>query len=121
MAAVGEIYSRIVEACRERDVYPSLLCDKLGFSRSILTELKNRSSMSTEKLEKFAEALNVSCDYLISGKEFEYGITQEEHMLLDAYHHATQEERETICFMLRKYGMPLPEEQDASLSTSETA
>jgi len=118
MAEIGEIYNRIVACCRERDILPSHLCDRLGVPRSILTELKKRASLTTDRLETFAKGLNVSCDYLISGREFTYGLSEEEKNLLDAYHKATAEERETICFMLRKHGMPLSEE-DAKSSTSE--
>ena len=58
-------------------------------------------SIRTGTLCMFAGALGVTTDYLLLGKET--NLTEKESRLLAAYKQATDAERETIDFILRKY------------------
>jgi len=107
------IYDRIIELCKERDELPAHMCDRVGLARSVITMMKGRDTISSKNLLIIANGLNVSCDYLLTGKEFEYSLTPEEQRLLYAYHHCTDDERENVAFILRKYDMPFPQEESS--------
>ena len=105
--AMNTLYDRIVSACAERKVTPGYMCDTLGIRRGTMTDLKkgDYKYISCGKIALIAGFLNVSCDYLLTGKEFN-GITAEERDLLHAYRTAPASDQETVRFMLRNY-MPI--------------
>ena len=104
---MNTLYDRIVSACAERKVTPGFMCDQLGFRRGTITDLKkgDYKYVSCGKIAAMAGFLDVSCDYLLTGKEHD-GITAEERDLLHAYRAAPAPDQETVRFMLRNY-MPI--------------
>ena len=108
------IYERIVMECNKRKITPSKLCTMVGLPRSTISESRKRDNMMSRNIALFAEGLEVSCDYLIRGCEFTPSYSPEERQLVLAYRLCTDEEKETIAFMLRKYGMPMPQEEPIS-------
>lgn len=101
----GSIFERIVRRCEEIGISPSTMCDNINCRRGILTELRKnpKRGLSSENSIKIAKKLNISIDYLLTGKEFFPSLTEEEDNLLHAYRRATQEEKENIAFLLRRY------------------
>lgn len=97
------MYDRIVKMCKARGMTPSGLCVRLGIRKAIMSDLKSgrTESIRTGTLCMFAGALGVTTDYLLLGKET--NLTEKESRLLAAYKQATDTERETIDFILRKY------------------
>ena len=76
---MSTLYERIVAACNERGIKPGFMCDSIGIRRGTISELKNAdyNYVSCSKIVAMAGFLKVSCDYLLTGKEFD-GITEEE-------------------------------------------
>lgn len=101
---MSTLYERIVAACNERGIKPGFMCDSIGIRRGTISELKNAdyNYVSCSKIVAMAGFLKVSCDYLLTGKEFD-GITEEERNLLSAYRAAPEADKETVRFMLRNY------------------
>ena len=98
---------RIVQACKMRGYTPSGLCVKLGIRKSFLSDLKSGriQSIHTSTVCTLAEALGVSTDYLLLGKESR--LTDTESLLLSSWRHATDKEKQTIAFILADYGMKI--------------
>ena len=114
------LYERIIQCCEEQNLLPSELSDKIGLARSVIYEVRKRDSMSTKSLAMIADGLHVSCDYLITGREFNGQISHFDRSLIDAYHNADDATQQNICFMLRRYGISMPLSEDAPLSASKT-
>lgn len=66
-----DLYIRIHEECEKRGILDAQLCSALGYPASTLSDLKNskKKTLSQEKLIAIAEYLNVSIDYLVTGKK----------------------------------------------------
>lgn len=116
----GEMHKRIIQCCKERDIVPSNMCDDLGLSRNILTALRDRGSMATKTLAVIAAYLHVSCDWLITGREFNDQISHFDRTLVDAFHAAPSDTQQNICFMLRNYGIADVISEDAPSLSSKT-
>ena len=65
-----ELYERISEECKRLNVSVSKMALDLGMSKSTMSALKNGTSrtMSMPKLQKVAEYLGVTVDYLMTGE-----------------------------------------------------
>ena len=113
---MATIYDRIIEICRERDEIPAHMCDRIGLPRSVLTMMKGRDTITSKNLLILSAGLHVSCDYLLTGKEFQFPEDSEEQALINAWHQCSDDERENVAFILRKYGMPFPQETPSSAS-----
>lgn len=105
-----EFYNRLVDACKMRGYTPSGLCVKLGIRKSFLSDLKSGriNSIHTSTVCRLAEALNVSTDYLLLGRESKLNDT--ESSLLHSWRKATLKEKQIIAFILSDYGMTHIEE-----------
>jgi len=59
-------YDLYCELCKKRNMTPSKVANKIGFSRSVITMWKNTGrAPKGELLIKIAEYFNVSVDYLL--------------------------------------------------------
>ena len=67
------LYENIYALCREHNITPGGLCGKLGFRRSVLSDLKSgrKKSLDTTTLMKIADYFEVPVDYLLNGTETE--------------------------------------------------
>lgn len=67
---MASLYENIREACIAKGITPSAMCLELGMSKSTMSDLKSgrKKSLSTETLHRIASFLNVSADYLLTGK-----------------------------------------------------
>lgn len=81
------------------------MCDDLNIRRAGMSELKTgrTGSFSAERVAQIAAYLRVSCDYLITGSEFRPEYSDKERELVSAWRVATDDERENVAFVLRKY------------------
>lgn len=73
------LYENINTLCNEHNVTPGGLCSKLGFRRSVLSDLKSgrKKSLDTTTLVKIAAYFDVSVDFLL-GTEKEKSPTPED-------------------------------------------
>ena len=64
---MNTLYNNIIALCKERGIRGGKLCDELGISRGLLTDLKNgrRKSMQAETAWKIANYFGVSVGYLL--------------------------------------------------------
>ena len=103
------MYDRIQKTCKARGTTPSGMCVKLNIRKAIMSDLKSGrvASIRTDTLVQFAEFLGVTTDYLLTGKELR--LTDDESALLRCWRHASDADRQNVAFVLREYGMPMPE------------
>lgn len=61
------LFTRIQSLCREKDIRPGRLCDDLGISRSLMTDLKmgRKKTVNAQTAQKIAEYLEVSVGFLL--------------------------------------------------------
>lgn len=67
------IYERIKELAKNKGISINLLERKIEVSRGSLCKIDNHKP-SSEKIQKLAEELNTTSDYLLTGKEVEFTI-----------------------------------------------
>ena len=83
---MSDLYSRIEELCSLKGMKVGKMCNELGISRGNLTDLKmgRKKSFSTAAMQKIADYLDTTVDYLITG-EVKTDITTDQLMfgLLD--------------------------------------
>lgn len=65
-----ELYSRISELCSRKGIKVGKMCNDLGISRGILTDLKmeRKQTLSAANLSKIASYLGTSVNYLLDGE-----------------------------------------------------
>jgi transcriptional regulator with XRE-family HTH domain len=64
------IFNRLIEVCEKRNTNVSSLCDEFATSRSVLSTWK-KGNISANLIQPIAEKLNVSIEYLLTGKDVE--------------------------------------------------
>ena len=99
---MGNLYEIIQNLCERDGIRPGRLCDQLGLSRGLMTDLKmgRKKSLSAETAQKIAGYFGVSVAYLLG---------QEEHDILDEVDVAfygefkalTEEQKEAVRSMVR--------------------
>ncbi len=74
------LYENINALCNERNITPGGLCSKLGFRRSVLSDLKSgrKKSLDTTTLVKIASYFGVSVDYLLGTEKEKAPIPKDE-------------------------------------------
>lgn len=81
------LYENIRDIAKTKGVSINRLEKELGFARSSISKF-NKNTPSVEKLQQIAEYLNVTVDYLVSGKE---NVEKETYYLNDETAKAAQE------------------------------
>ncbi len=99
---MGNLYENIQTLCTRDGIRPGRLCDQLGLSRGLMTDLKmgRKKSLSAETAQKIAGYFGVSVAYLLG---------QEEHDILDEvdvafygeFKELTEEQKEAVRSMVR--------------------
>lgn len=80
-----QFYENFCNACKLRNISPSALLTKLGKSKSTITQWKNGSMPSIEIIPVISEELDISIDYLLTGKENHNDLSEEEKYLLELF------------------------------------
>ena len=64
---MANLYETIEMLCAERNIRPGRLCDELGLSRGLMTDLKmgRKKGVNAETARKIADFLGVSVGYLL--------------------------------------------------------
>ena len=65
------LYARIMSLCERDGIRPGRLCDELGISRGLMTDLKmgRKKGVNAETAQKFASFFGVSVGYLLGIEE----------------------------------------------------
>ena len=108
---MDNLYARIQTLCAEKDIRPGRLCNELGLSRSLMTDLKmgRKKTVNADTARKIAGYLGVSVESLL-GQEMPAdcdGISAPD--LLDQvdvafygeYKELNEEDKETVRDMVR--------------------
>jgi transcriptional regulator with XRE-family HTH domain len=64
---MGNLYESIQSLCQRDGIRPGRLCDQLGLSRGLMTDLKmgRKKGVNAETARKIADYLGVSVGYLL--------------------------------------------------------
>ena len=64
---MGNLYENILALCEKQNIRPGRLCDELGLSRGLMTDLKmgRKKGVNAETARKIADFLGVSVGYLL--------------------------------------------------------
>ena len=67
---MGNLYETIQSACAAKGLRPGKMCNDLGISRSLMTDLKmgRKKSVSAETARKIAAYLEISVEELLGGR-----------------------------------------------------
>lgn len=68
---MDNLYTRIQLLCAEKNIRPGHLCNALGLSRSLMTDLKmgRKKTVNAETAQKIAQFLGVTVGYLLGQEE----------------------------------------------------
>ena len=101
------LFTRIESLCRKKDIRPGRLCDDLGISRSLMTDLKmgRKKTVNAQTAQKIAEYFGVSVGFLLG----QSGERTTEADILDKvdvafygeYKELNEEDKETVRDMVR--------------------
>ena len=114
---MSELYERIDQLCKSRNINITTMCKEAGVSRSSLTDLKSgrKQKLSVDTLSKIASYFDISVDYLAGYKTkkapAETGKRSNDSDILDEvdiafygdYKELTEENKETLRAMARLF------------------
>lgn len=95
------IYDRIKIKADEKNISIKALERKVGLGNGIIKRWE-KTSPQCNKLEKVANYLQVSIEWLITGKENDH-LSDEENQIIDAYKHADLRTKEIVKLSLEPY------------------
>ena len=100
---MGNLYDQIAQLCQARGIRPGRLCDELGLSRGLITDLKmgRKKSLSAETAQKIASFFNVSVGYLLGQEEPADVLNEVDVAFYGEYMALDEEQKETVRDMVR--------------------
>ena len=104
---MDNLFTRIESLCTQKQIRPGRLCDELGLSRSLMTDLKmgRKKTVNAETAQKIAEFFGVSVGFLLGQRE-EKGVQNDILDTVDVafygeYKELNEEDKETVRDMVR--------------------
>ena len=107
---MDNLFVRIQSLCEEKGIRPGRLCDELGLSRSLMTDLKmgRKKTVNAETAQKIAGFFGVSVGYLL-GQEGSASVESGKTDVLEDvdvafygdFKELNDEEKETVRDMVR--------------------
>ena len=107
---MDNLFARIETLCQKNGIRPGRLCDELGLSRGLMTDLKmgRKKTVSAETAQKIAGFFGVSVGYLLGLEDAEPAQTKAADVLdqVDVafygnFKELNDEEKETVRDMVR--------------------
>ena len=100
------LYTRIETLCNEKGIRPGRLCDALGLSRSLMTDLKmgRKKTVNAQTAQKIADFLSVSVAYLLGQSQLRSNqdvLDQVDVAFYGEFKELNDEEKETVRDMVR--------------------
>lgn len=82
---MGILYERILELCKDKGIKPGRLCNDLGLSRGLMTDLKmgRKKGLSAETADKIASYFGVSVGYLLGTEQKEKPLINDDEELTE--------------------------------------
>jgi transcriptional regulator with XRE-family HTH domain len=104
---MDNLFTRIESLCTQKHIRPGRLCDELGLSRSLMTDLKmgRKKTVNAETAQKIAEFFGVSVGFLL-GQSQEKGtqgdiLDKVDLAFYGEYKELNEEDKETVRDMVR--------------------
>ena len=96
------LFARIESLCEKKGIRPGRLCDELGLSRGLMTDLKmgRKKTVNAETAQKIAGFFGVSVGYLL-GQEASDILDQVDVAFYGDFKELNEEEKETVRDMVR--------------------
>ena len=103
---MANLYESILKLCERDGIRPGRLCDELGISRGLMTDLKmgRKKSVSAETAQKIASFFGVSVGVLLGQEDTEgtpIDLSQVDIAFYGEYKELTEEDKETVRDMVR--------------------
>ena len=105
---MDNLFARIQSLCQKNGIRPGRLCDELGLSRGLMTDLKmgRKKTVSTETAQKIAGFFGVSVGYLLGSEPTESTpsadlLDQADVAFYGNFMELNEEEKETVRDMVR--------------------
>ena len=103
---MANLYESIVKLCERDGIRPGRLCDELGISRGLMTDLKmgRKKSVSAETAQKIASFFGVSVGVLLGQEDTEampIDLNQVDVAFYGEYKELSDEDKETVRDMVR--------------------
>ena len=99
---MSSLYENIQKLCQEKGIRPGRLCDELGLSRGLMTDLKKgrKKTVNAETAQKIAGFFGVSVGYLLGQEESDV-LDQVDVAFYGDFKELNEEEKETVRDMVR--------------------
>ena len=96
------LFTRIESLCDKKGIRPGRLCDELGLSRGLMTDLKmgRKKTVNAETAQKIAGFFGVSVGYLLGQEESDI-LDQVDVAFYGDFKELNEEEKETVRDMVR--------------------
>lgn len=96
------LFARIDSLCEKKGIRPGRLCDALGLSRGLMTDLKmgRKKTVNAETAQKIAGYFGVSVGYLLGQEESDI-LDQVDVAFYGDFKELNEEEKETVRDMVR--------------------
>ena len=96
------LFARIESLCQKKGIRPGRLCDELGLSRGLMTDLKmgRKKTVNAETAQKIAGFFGVSVGYLLGQQESDV-LDQVDVAFYGDFKELNEEEKETVRDMVR--------------------
>ena len=97
------LYTRIEALCSERNIRPGRLCNDLGLSRGLGTDLKmgRKKSLNAETAQKIAAYFGISVGQLLGQEQYTDVLDQVDVAFYGDFKELNEEEKETVRDMVR--------------------
>lgn len=100
---MGNLYETIETLCAERNIRPGRICDELGISRGLMTDLKmgRKKGVNAETAQKIASYFGVSVGVLLGQEESRDVLDQADVAFYGDFKELTAEEKNAVRDMVR--------------------
>lgn len=102
---MSSLYENIQKLCQVKGIRPGRLCDELGLSRGLMTDLKmgRKKSISAETAQKIAAYFGVSVGHLLGQQENAAGdiLDQVDVAFYGDFRELDEEQKEAVRDMVR--------------------
>lgn len=97
------LYTRIEALCAQKGIRPGRLCNDLGLSRALVTDLKmgRKKSVNAETAQKIAAYFGISVGQLLGQQENSDVLEQVDVAFYGDFKELTEDEKNTVRDMVR--------------------
>lgn len=100
---MGNLYDTILSLCNDKGIRPGRLCDELGLSRGLMTDLKmeRKKTVNAQTAQKIAAYFGVSVGYLLGEEKSRDVLDEVDIAFYGDFRELSQEDKETVREMVR--------------------